>query len=114
KIREFKSVLSGPYVGPVSRTQTFLVMSQDDAGGQLYLDEDRLRISWPGAGERPPFPRDNAQLERASKALGGIFLRDPIWTKFFGHSLITVHPLGGCGMARSAEEGVVNHKGQVF
>jgi cholesterol oxidase len=28
--------------------------------------------------------------------------------------LVAVHPMGGCAMARSAEEGVVDHRGEVF
>ena len=32
----------------------------------------------------------------------------------FDHSLITVHPLGGCGMADDASNGVVNERCQVY
>jgi cholesterol oxidase len=28
--------------------------------------------------------------------------------------LVAVHPMGGCAMARSADEGVVDHRGEVF
>jgi len=50
----------------------------------------------------------------ATKALGGTFVKNPIWAREFGHDLVTVHPLGGCVMASDAQHGVVNHKGQVF
>jgi cholesterol oxidase len=37
---------------------------------------------------------------------------NPAWSLF--KSLVTLHPLGGCRMAGSAETGVVDHLGQVF
>jgi choline dehydrogenase-like flavoprotein len=56
----------------------------------------------------------DAALDDATGALGGTYLRNPIWTKLFHHDVVTVHPLGGCPMAETADGGVVNHKGQVF
>ena len=114
KLSEAHSVVAGPEAGTMSHTQTFLVMSHDGSDGRLYLDDDRLRVDWPGVGERPVFERDNQQLEAATKALGGIFVRNPVWTRLLKHGLVTVHPLGGCAMASTAADGVVNHKGQVY
>ncbi|MBI4537966.1 MAG: GMC family oxidoreductase N-terminal domain-containing protein [Gemmatimonadetes bacterium] len=101
--------------GAMARTQTFLVMSHDDDSGVLRLGEgERLEISWPGAGGQAVFRRVDDALGRAAAALGGRYLRDPIWSPRFGEKLITVHPLGGCVMAERAEDSVVDHKGRVF
>jgi len=108
------SAFCGPYTGAMRNTQTYLVMSHDDDGGQMYLENNRLRIEWPHVGEDWNFKHINESLEAATKPLGGVYLREPIWTKNFGLELITVHPLGGCIMADCAERGVVNHKGLVF
>ena len=112
--RELHSLVRGPYHGAVHNTQTFLVMSHDDCMGRMYLDDDRLRIEWPGIGAQPCFTRVSERLQEATSALGGTYLKNPIWTEWAKHDLVTVHPLGGCSMAESAAEGVVNHKGQVF
>ncbi|MGH4008971.1 MAG: alpha/beta fold hydrolase [Pseudonocardiaceae bacterium] len=112
--RELDSLVLGPYQGAVHNTQTYLVMSHDDGNGHAVLEEDRLRIRWPDVGGQPIFDRVSQALQRATEALGGTYLISPIWHKLLGERLVTVHPLGGCGMAEDAERGVVNHKGQVF
>ncbi len=114
RTREMESLLRGAYRGAVRNTQTYLVMTHDDAAGRIYLENDRVRVDWPGVGMQPIFTKVNNNLLEATKPLGGTFVRNPMWTDLFNHDLVTVHPLGGCGMADAAERGVVNHKGQVF
>jgi cholesterol oxidase len=112
--RELVSLVRGPYRGAIRNTQTYLVMAHDDGDGRLELIDDRLRTSWPGVGKKPIFEQIDQRLLEATAALGGTFLRDPIWSRLFGNDLISVHPLGGCPMADDAAAGVVNQKGQVF
>ncbi|HZI87271.1 MAG TPA: GMC family oxidoreductase N-terminal domain-containing protein [Pyrinomonadaceae bacterium] len=112
--RELESLTFGPFRGAVRNTQTMLAMSHDNANGRLYLDDDRLRISWPDVRTQPNFARVDEKIEEATRALGGTYLKNPLSNQLMGQDLITVHPLGGCIMASSAETGAVNHMGQVF
>jgi cholesterol oxidase len=90
-------------------------MSHDDGNGVLDLDANgRVRLSWPDVGKQPVFERTHRALYEATAALGGTYVPSPMFNKAFDYDLITVHPLGGCGMADDAGAGVVNHKGQVF
>ncbi|MFB0828506.1 alpha/beta fold hydrolase [Brevibacillus laterosporus] len=117
KERELISLVCGARTGAVRNTQTYLVMAHDDANGQLYLDDthNRLRVRWKGVGKQAVFETVNKTLKKASESLGGgQYVINPIWSKYFDKDLITVHPLGGCIMADSAEQGAVNHKGQLF
>jgi cholesterol oxidase len=108
------SLFEGAYHGAASHTQTYLVMTHDDGLGRFELVKDRLRIRWPGVGEQPIFKKVDARLRQAAEALGGVFVRNPTWSRLASHPLVTVHPLGGCVMGPSGASGVVNHKGQVF
>jgi cholesterol oxidase len=113
--RELESMLRGSRSGAIGNTLTFLVMTHDDSGGRIVLgDGDRARVVWPGVGKQPIFQRVHETLRKASAAAGGTYLRNPVWSQAFGQDLVTVHPLGGCPMAESAEQGVVNDRGQVF
>ncbi len=114
KGRELETLIGGPYVGAMRNTQTYLVMGHDDGEGQMVLQDDRLRVNWAGVGGQPVFERINQQLLNATKPLGGTFVPNPSWSKLTNQNLTSVHPLGGCVMAESADQGVVNHKGQVF
>jgi cholesterol oxidase len=49
---------------------------------------------------------------RLSEVEGGRY-RLPVWWRL-KKALVTVHPLGGCAMGRSAEDAVVDHRGEVF
>jgi cholesterol oxidase len=89
-------------------------MAHDDSEGRMTLEDDRLRVAWPGLGLQPQFEKASRALARASRGLRGAYLANPIWNRFTNHNMITGHPLGGCLMADDAERGVVNHKGQVF
>ena len=114
KWRMVESMVRGPYHGAVRNTQTYLVMTHDDSNGRMRLEDDRLRIDWPGVGREPIFQRAWERLVQATRALGGTYVKNPTWSKLTDHNLVTVHPLGGCVMGEAAEDGVVNHKGQVF
>ncbi|UXY16357.1 GMC oxidoreductase [Chitiniphilus purpureus] len=129
--RWWRGLRGGPYAGAMHHTQTYLVMSHDDAQGRLTLERDRVRVIWPGVARQGMFARVNEALAQATFALHGIFVKNPLWHRWFdagivawaervllgtrsGARLITVHPLGGCGMGDSGAAGVVNGDGQVF
>ncbi len=50
--------------------------------------------------------------QRLARATQGMALTPLTWT--IARDLITPHPLGGCNMGRSADEGVVGHDGEAF
>lgn len=112
--RNLLSLIRGPYKGAVDNTQTYLVMSHDDSGGRMLLEDDRLEIEWPGLGARPRLKMYADAMTVATKPLGGTFLHNPLSNKLNNNNQVTVHPLGGCCMGEDATTGVVNHKGQVF
>ncbi|MES2950536.1 MAG: GMC oxidoreductase [Pseudomonadota bacterium] len=115
KARALDSQVLGPYHGAIHNTQTYLIMSHDKANGRMVLDsKDQLRIDWPDVGTQPNVEIGNARLNDATLALGGIYAPNPIWSDLLKHSIVSVHPLGGCVMGEDAKQGVVNHKGQVF
>jgi hypothetical protein len=86
----------------MARTLTYLVMSVDDSGGQLKLEDDRLTIKWKHAGEQRTFRRDDEKMREAAEAIEAQYFADPLWSKPMGQKLITVHPIGGCGMGDDA------------
>lgn len=114
KAGEVVSFIEGPYKGATDHMQTYLVMTHDDGNGNLTLDNDRLKISWPGVGQQPIFQKVNTALENATTPLQGEFIPDVVWNKFFHYDLVTVHPLGGCCMGEDAATGVTDDIGGVY
>jgi cholesterol oxidase len=89
-----------------------LGMGRDIPDGNMALtDKGRLQVDWRKGKSGPFFDRLGDFGKEIAGALGAKFERNPTW--YLGR-LITVHPLGGCPMARSADEGVVDSYGEVF
>lgn len=108
------SIAEWAYKGPMARTLTYLVMSVDDTGGNLALEDDRITINWSHAGEQKTFRRDDDKMREAAEAIQAQYFSDPLWSEQLGKKLITVHPIGGCGMGDDASRGVVDDTCRVF
>jgi len=108
------SIAEWAYKGPMARTQTYLVMSVDDSGGKLALEDDRITIQWAKAGEQRTYRRDDDKMREAAEAIEAQYFSDPLWSEPMGRKLITVHPIGGCGMGDDATSGVVDDSCRVF
>ena len=125
--------------GAIANSQVVLAMGHDGANGAIELvvpkdqadakDNARVIVKWPDAWKDPVFESLHDKFKEAFVKGGfddGYYIPNPAWKSvpdgfekaFTGGApagkLLTVHPLGGCSMADSAENGVVNHLGQVF
>jgi cholesterol oxidase len=95
-----------------SGTLPLLIMGRDVPDGRMSLAGERLEVDWrKDNGSHEYFERARHVAHRISDSLGGEFLDNPIWML---NRVITVHPLGGCRMAESDAEGVVDPYGRVF
>ncbi|MEM7474322.1 MAG: GMC family oxidoreductase N-terminal domain-containing protein [Planctomycetota bacterium] len=95
----------------LDRLQILLGMGHDGAEGRLSLDgEGKIQLNWPGLLESDYRRLIRGEFSRVGEALGGKYE----YLKIFGDKMISVHPLGGCGMGEDLQRGVTNHKGQVY
>jgi cholesterol oxidase len=88
-----------------------LGMGRDIPDGRMFLRKGRLDLDWKTEKSSAYFDRLRTTSRGVAHSLGGTFADNPIW---FLRRVITVHPLGGCPMGRSAGEGVVDSSGNVF
>jgi cholesterol oxidase len=107
QLTRWSRIVAGAHHGAIRRTQIFLVIAHDDAGGRMRLENDRIRVEWPGVEEQPVYKRVHERLRKASAALGGTYVPNPFRP-------VTVHPLGGCAMGDDPDTGVVDDEGRMF
>ncbi len=98
-------------------TMIFLGMGQDGSDGKLHLRKrfgrrPGLDIEWDHTNTRPLIQQMETELKKVSKELGGQYVSNPMWS-LLGR-LITVHPLGGCGISDDKSQGVLDPYGEVW
>jgi cholesterol oxidase len=108
------SLVNGVYKGPFASLQTFFAVSHDSASGRFSLEDNQLALAWTNAKDEPVYARLDAILTKLVTASGGSYVKNPLAGTVMGHQPATAHPLGGCGMGRDRNDGVVDHKCRVF
>ncbi len=103
----FSALLRDP---ELDHSMVMLGMGHDEGAGRLIKKMGRWQIKWEGLKSSSYRQRIFRHFEKLASAHGGRYKR----LKAFGDNLVTVHPLGGCGMSDEPTEGAVNHLGQVF
>lgn len=99
----------------VSNIFFFNVMGQDDASGKFTLKNDRLDLDWDKKiGDAPIFQKIETLLKALAEAMGGRYTPFPLWKGLGNKKLIVTHPLGGCPIAPTSFDGVVDDLGRVF
>jgi cholesterol oxidase len=100
------------WADPINRMMPWVAQGQDAANGILRLQDGELVLDWPSEESASVIDAIHAAQKQLARSTWGLVLPAISWTR--GRSLITPHPLGGCNMGPDAEDGVVNHKGEVF
>ncbi len=98
----------------LSRSQVLYVVSHDDASGRLRLQRDHVVVDWPGYSAAPERLRAERKVKEMIEGMGGEFNANPFAMSVFGGNRIIAHPLGGCAMAETVQQGVVAPDGRVF
>jgi cholesterol oxidase len=92
----------------------YLGMGTDAANGELRLHNGRIRVFWDPTDSLPLYNELTSCLRELSQQLGGDYTAPSTYNPVTGVGLITAHPLGGCVMADSPDDGVCNPQGEVY
>jgi cholesterol oxidase len=104
----------GIYGDQLSRSQILYVVAHDDASGRLRLQHDHVIVDWPSYSDAPERVRAEEKVKAMVESMGGVFNANPFSMTAFGGNRIIAHPLGGCAMSETVEQGVVAPDGRVF
>ncbi|CAN5742561.1 GMC oxidoreductase [soil metagenome] len=95
-----------------STSMPLLGMGRDTADGTMALTKKgRLAVKWNMLSSASYFGKVRKSARSVANALHADFAENPLT---YLSRVITVHPLGGCPMGRTSDEGVVDTHGEVF
>jgi cholesterol oxidase len=107
---ELSQLLGDPRT--IAGSLVILGMGREEPQGRLSLRDGRLDVSWSFRRARPYFEMLRETAAEISERLGGRLEDNILWRL---NAVLTAHPLGGCPMGRTIDEGVVDSvSGEVF
>lgn len=99
-------------LGVLGSVMPWFAQSRDASDGEMSLKDGKLFLAWDVTKSKKTIDAVVAMHQQMAVRTGGMPLTPLTWT--VNEDLITPHPLGGCRMAASVDQGVVDHKGEVF
>ena len=89
-----------------------LTMGRDIPNGALSYDGKYLNCDWQIKKSQEYYDRVVRVVKGIADALNAEYIDNPSYK--YLHQVMTAHPLGGCPIGRSKNEGVVDSNGEVF
>ncbi len=105
------SNLLGPAISTMS-SFPIIAMGRDYANGRMWLKGDLLECDWTRKKSQEYFDRVRGAGQAMAKSLNAEYRDNPSYT--YLHQVLTAHPLGGCPMGATSNDGVVDSYGEVF
>jgi cholesterol oxidase len=105
------SAVFGESVTSMSSIPTIAMGQEPPAGIFSLVDGKYLDLVW--RESKPFYNRLTAYLREVAEALGAEYKDNPAF-RFNFHQFFSAHPLGGCSMGLSKQQGVVSAGGEVF
>lgn len=94
------------------KSMTLLGMGRDRSDGEITLrDDNEPVITWRVEKSKIHYDRLRDQMSEIAKVYNGKFIDNPLTLV---DKIIAVHPLGGCPMGNSPQDGFVNSFGEVY
>lgn len=105
------SAVFGESTTSMSSVPTIAMGQEPPAGTFSLVDGKYLDLVW--RESKPFYARLTAHLREVAAALGAEYKDNPA-LRFNFHQFMSAHPLGGCSMGLTKQQGVVSAGGEVF
>ncbi|MCB9492226.1 MAG: GMC family oxidoreductase [Dehalococcoidia bacterium] len=109
RLHDLRTVDEG---GALSRTFMYKLDGEDSARGVARFTARGAVVDWPDYADDPILHFADQRLRAWAEAVGGTVV--PNVARLPGMRSFSVHPLGGCRMGATFEDGVVDDVGRVF
>ncbi|MBI4612660.1 MAG: GMC family oxidoreductase [Planctomycetes bacterium] len=110
--RRIKDLFGVKEGGALSQSFMYKLTGEDQGQGEARFVGGRAVLDWPGYAHDPIHTFAARRLEEWAARIGGTVITDPgTWP---GGRSFGVHPLGGCRIGRTYEDGVVDDLCRVF
>jgi cholesterol oxidase len=111
-LRQLRDLIAVGSAGALSRSFMYKLDAQDAGRGVARFTPAGAVIDWPDYADDPILRFAEARLAAWAAEIGGTVL--PSVARLPGMRGFSVHPLGGCRMGASIDDGVVDPVGRIF